>query len=298
MKKVIILAGLTLMGHNSWGQIRQFQTSRLNATGGAGVASILSTEAAILNPATSAFFDGTSFSYQSYKTSLQNESTQRQAQNEQFPQSNNSQGFFIADHSGPVKGGTAYILQDENNYERNRLVLHGAAPISANTAVGISYNYITDRLPLSSRRRHLVHHQASVGILHIPDEDTSLGLVILDPTRTTPGEERMLAGLQYRIAEKLTVMGDAGVQFTRSFSKSYLWAAGAQINIFSDFFLRAGRFYDNIAKFKGTGWGVGWIGPRLGVEFSQKYSEQFDSGYSFFKDEKVIDSSLSAIIKF
>ena len=64
MNKIYILALMLLMGQSSWAQIREFQTTRLNSTGGAGVASMLSTEAGILNPAASAFFDGSSLSYQ------------------------------------------------------------------------------------------------------------------------------------------------------------------------------------------------------------------------------------------
>jgi hypothetical protein len=71
-----------------------------------------------------------------------------------------------------------------------------------------------------------------------------------------------------------------------------------QMNIFSDFFLRVGQFYENIQKFKGTGWGVSWMGPRFGVEFGQKHSKQFSSGNFFFKDEKITDTGFSAIIKF
>ena len=70
------------------------------------------------------------------------------------------------------------------------------------------------------------------------------------------------------------------------------------MNIFSDFFLRLGQFFDNIQKMKGSGWGISWMGPRFGVEFSQRQAEQFDSGYYVYKDEKIMDTSLSALIKF
>jgi len=84
MIKFIILAFLLLMGHSSWAQIRDFQTARLNSSAGAGVASILCTEAALLNPASCAFFSGSSLSYQSYSTSLRNESEERKNLNDDF----------------------------------------------------------------------------------------------------------------------------------------------------------------------------------------------------------------------
>lgn len=298
MMKVFILAVLVLMGQNSWAQIREFKTTRLMSTAGAGVASILSTEAAILNPASSAFFDGSSFSWQSYSTTLDKENELRDASSDRFPKNTRSQGTFLADHSGPVKGGVAHITQDENNLERQRMVLHGAASLTPTTSMGFSYNYIQDKYPNTFKDRHKVHHQASVGLTQILDEDTIVGIVVIDPTRTTPGEEKAIAGFQYTLAKRFTLIGDIGAQFTEAVSEKYVWRASVQMNIFSDFYLRGGRFFDNIQKLKGTGWGASWIGPRLGVEFAQLYSEQFDSGFYVYKDEKLVDTSLSLIIKF
>jgi hypothetical protein len=298
MKKVLILAALTLAGQRSWAQVREFQTTRLMSTGGAGVASILSTEAAVLNPAASTFFQGSSFSYQSYRTALQRQSEVRDTLGEEFPRSNRSQGAFMSDYSGPVKGGAAFLNQDENNFERDRLVMHAAAPMGGQTSMGFSYSYIQDARPPRARDRHQIHHQVTLGFTHIVDEDTILGLVVQDTTRTTPGEERAIGGFQYTLADRFTLLGDLGIRYTRRASEDYLWRAGAQMNIFSDFFLKVGQFFDNVTKLKGTGWGVSWIGPRLGVEFAQRTSEQFDSGFYVYKDERIVDTSLSAIIKF
>lgn len=286
------------MVQTSWAQIREFQTTRLMSTGGAGVASILSTEAAVLNPAASAFFQGSSFSYQSYRTALLNKNAARELPSNSFAKNNLSTGVFMADHSGPVKGGIAYLLQDENNFERKNMVFHAAAPISGSSSLGLSYNYINDTLPGTLRNRHRVHHQASIGMTQIIDQKTILALLILDPTRSIPGEERAIAGFQYNVADRFTLIGDAGAQFTKSFSKKYLWRAAVQINIFSDFYFRAGRFYDNVRELKGTGWGASWIGPRFGIEFAQKISEQIGSGTYVYVEEKLVDTSLSVIIKF
>lgn len=298
MKKVFILAILTLWVQNSVAQIREFQTSRLISTGGAGVASILSTEAAVLNPAASAFFQDSSFSHQSYRTSLQKENQLRNATGHDFPALNRSQGLFLSDNSGPVKGGMAYLTQNENQYERKQIVLHGAVPMGPSSAMGVSYSFLEDGRPRNFVDRYKTHHRASVGITHILDRDTVLAIVVLDPTRTTPGEERAIAGFQYTLADRFTIIGDIGAQFTRDVSSHYLWRGSVQMNIFSDFFLRLGQFFDNIQKMKGTGWGLSWMGPRFGVEFSQRQSEQFASGFSFYPKEKIIDNSLSAVIKF
>ncbi|HXH31998.1 MAG TPA: hypothetical protein VNJ01_14405 [Bacteriovoracaceae bacterium] len=298
MKKVIILAVLFLMGQTSWAQIRDFQTTRLNSTAGAGVASILSTEAALLNPAASAFFEGSSFSYQSYTTELKKVSPERDTLNDPFQKNNRAQGLFMADHSGPVKGGAAYINQNENGYDRDRMALHGAVPMSASSSLGVSYNYIQDRLPAKHKDRHQTHHQLSMGTVHILDEKTIIGLVLLDPTKTVQGNERLIGGFQYNVAERFMLIGDIGTQYTKNVKKKYLWRVAAQINIFSDFFFRAGKFYDNVSNFEGTGWGAGWIGPRFGVEFAQKFSEHIGDRNYLYKGESLVDTSLSAIIKF
>ena len=286
------------MGQTSWAQIRDFQTTRLLSTAGAGVASVLSTEAAILNPASSSFFAGSTFSYQGYTTTLRHKDPVRDTAPDNFPGTNRAQGAFLADHSGTLKGGTAYLTQKENGFERSRIILHGAGLMNAKNSMGFAYNYIQDKAQKGTNPRHSINHQLQVGTTHIIDEDTILGLVLKDPTRTTPGEERLIAGFQYSVAERFIIIGDIGAQYTKSFSDKYLWRAALQMNIFSDFFLKVGQFYDNITMFKGTGWGASWIGPRFGVEFAQKFSDQLDKGNYVYPEEQLVDSSLSVIMKF
>ena len=297
IKTSFLILALTI-SLSAFSQIRNFQTTRLNGTAGAGVASILSTEAAVLNPASSAYFNETSLSYQSYKTSLRNKSELRGATEEDFAKRNSTQGFFISDHSGELKGGLAYLNQDENNYERESIVFHSSRPLGARASAGVKYSYMQDTLPRSKKPRHEVQHQITTGVTYIVDEDTTLGLVVQDLGRTTPGEERTIAGFQYNIASRLTLIADAGYLYSGSISEDYNWSAAAQINVFSDFFIRGGRFFDNVYKLKGYGWGISWIGPKLGVEFSQKTSEQFASSGYILKDEVLIDTSLAAVINF
>jgi hypothetical protein len=134
--------------------------------------------------------------------------------------------------------------------------------------------------------------------MQVLDDKTIIGLTLVDPTRSTPGEERAYAGLQYSFAEKLTLIADVGAQFTKDVKDQYLWRGAVQLQLFDDFFFRVGRYYDNIRENKGYGWGVSWIGPRLGVEFAQKFSEQFGDDMYVYHDETLVDTSISAIIKF
>lgn len=286
------------MGQSSWAQIREFQTTRLNSTAGAGLASILTTESAILNPAASAFFSGTSVSYHSYRTKLRKENDARDLPGNDFPSRNQSQGLFISDHDSAVKGGVAYIKQDENDYERDHIIGHGSAMVGESTSMGFAYKYLDDTFPKGSKSRHSVSHQLTAGTTHIVDDKTSIGFVLVDPTRTTPNEERLMTGFQYQVAEKLTLIADLGTQYTKDVKDKYLWRGAVQLQLFDDFFLRVGKFHDNIRLNKGTGWGASWLGPKLGVEFAQKFTDQFgDEGY-VYKNESLVDTSLSAVIKF
>ena len=204
----------------------------------------------------------------------------------------------MADHDGPVKGGLAYLKQDENNYQRQQIVTHGAAALSPSSSVGISYRYLQDTLPKNSKHRHQINHQFSMGMIHVLEEKTIIGLVLIDPTRTTPGEERAMGGLQYAFADKLTLIIDVGTQYTKDVKDKYLWRGAVQLQLFDDFFFRVGKFYDNMRASKGYGWGVGWVGPKLGVEFAQKFTDQFGDKSYIYHDETLVDTSISAIIKF
>ena len=201
----------------------------------------------------------------------------------------------MSEHDGPVKGGVAIIKQDENKFQRSQYIAHGSGPISESSSIGVNYRYIDDTR--SGRSGHDISHQNTLGYTQVLDESTIIGLVLVDPTRTTPNEERLWAGFQYNIAEKLTLIGDVGTQYTKDVKEKHIWRGAVQLQLFDDFFFRVGKFYDNVRENKGTGWGVGWLGPKLGVEFAQKISDQFGTGY-IYEDESMVDTSISAIIKF
>ena len=300
MKKVYILASLALLGQSSlsFAQIREYQTTRLNSSAGAGVASILALESAILNPAGAAFFQEGNASYQLTTTTLRHKDSVRDTNGDKFPNNNRSQAAFVSDYSGSVKGGVSYINQKENEHERTRLGINAATSSSESSAVGISYRYTTDKLPSGTPKRHKVFHEMVLGMLQIIDNDTSVGLVVVDPTRSNEGNEKVIGGFQYRIAKKFTIIGDFAYRYTGAISKDYGWNGAVQLNLFDDFFIRGGQFYDNITYYKGTGYGLTWIGPRMGVEFAQKFSEATDKNTYVYRGETIVDTSLSALIKF
>ncbi len=285
---------------STWAQIRDLQTTRLNSTAGTGVASILMTEGAILNPASAAFFNDSAISYQNTSVSLQNENDIRDTDPLNKWGKTRSQAAFASDHSGQLKGGISYQNQRENGYTRTRYTLHGASMTGKNSSVGILYRYTEDERPERfHKNQHKTFNQLVLGSTVVLTDDLTFGLVVVDPTKSNKGDERILTGFQYSITQKFLLLADAGMQQSRSFQSRYLWRAAVQFNLFSDFYIRAGKFYDHITFFEGSGWGVSWIGPKLGLEFSQKFSERLPEKNTYlFEKEKIVDTTLSAVVRF
>jgi len=278
--------------------MRDFQTTRLNSTAGTGVASILASEAALLNPASSAFFQGNSFSYQASSPKLKDQSPNRVSQNNKFSSRAQSQGLFVSDYSGPVKGGLAYLRQVENKFEREKFVLHGASASNKETAIGASYGYERLKEPVSSSNRHQINHFLNIGVTHIVAQRTILGLVVKDALKTVTDGQAVKAGIQQGLSDNILLLADVGFQGKKSFSKTYEWNTALQLTLFDDFFLRAGLSYDELHQYRSKGWGFAWMGPKLGLEFAQRFSTALAKNTYLYENERIIDTSLSAFVSF
>lgn len=279
----------------SLAQIRDYQTTRLLSTSGTGVASILTTEASILNPASAAFFEENTAAIEHGKTSINNESASR---TNKFSKNTVSQGYFVSDHKGPVKGGLSYTKQKENHFERERVSMHAASIVGKNGAFGLNYQYLQDTFPLSQKPRRDFSHVLNAGYSHILTNDLTLGVVARDLGRTLVNEEKMIAGLQYALSEKINLMFDYGFLYSQSFDKNFSWSSGIQLTMFKDLYLRGGLFEDQITDFKGYSWGASWVGPRLGMEIAQRFSQQTSKGKYIYSGEKLVDSNVSFFIRF
>ncbi|MFA5584182.1 MAG: hypothetical protein WDA09_08200 [Bacteriovoracaceae bacterium] len=295
MKKIYILAVLLFMGQSSWAQIRDYQTTRLLSTSGAGVASILTTEAAILNPSSAAFFEQNTASAQVNQVSLSDKADDR---TKKFSNQRRSQGYFISDNKGPVKGGLAYIQQNENHYKRERMSMHAASVMGKNASFGINYQYLQDTFPSGHKPRRDFSHVVNAGLTYILSNDLIIGAVARDLTRTLTNEEKALVGLQYVLTDKVNLIFDYGFFYTKGFNNKFQWAGAVQLALFKDVYLRGGMFEDQITHFKGYSWGASWVGPRLGVEFAQRFSEQTSKGSYIYSGETLVDSSLSLFLTF
>lgn len=285
---------------NAVAQVRPFQTTRLHSTGGAGVASMLVAESAVLNPAPLAFFADTFVSYQNTKTDIRSESDDREADGRGFPTGSRSEGYFLFDNASTLKGGFSYQVQRENGFRRKRGTVTMAAPIGDNMSYGVLYRYTEDSRPdWYASSKHKVSHPFTMGLSWIPMTKLTVGFVWDDPTRALKGESRALAGVQYNLTDDLIAMLDAGGDPTADFYDKRIWRGALQYNLFLDFFIRGGKFQDRALNLEGEAWGLSWTGPKLGVDFAMKNSRQIQSktGY-LYENEKLQDVSFTANLRF
>lgn len=264
------------------------------------MASILVTEAAILNPSTLAFFTETFVSYQKSKGELKSESDERATDNAPFSDTNYQEGYFLFDNASTIKGGFSYQMQRENGFLRRRTTATMASNIAPNMSLGLLYKYTQDTRPASFRgKRHVTSHPVTLGYSWIALPSLVVGATWDDPGRAIPGDSRATAGAQYSITEKFFLIADAGGDPTGDFVDKRLWRAALQYNLFADFFVRAGKFEDKALNFEGTSWGASWTGPKLGLDFAMKNSRQIRKEKSYlYPDESLSEISFAVNVRF
>jgi hypothetical protein len=247
--------------------IHDYETTRQKATAGAGAASILMEESATLNPACIAFFDMSSFYIQrSALKSVTNDSQTDSGDDSELL------GLIISDAKGSVKGSMGVQKQKEDRDERLRLTGSLAMPMSQKSSIGVTWRYTTDTIrnsDLTLKRER--YQQAVLGITQLFSSSLSMALVWVDPTKTREEDSRLILGGQYVLTDFFTIMGDVGTQATKlDTSNVPLWRTAVQLQLFDDFYFRAGIFHDKILGEKGQGVGVGWVSPRLSFEAGLK----------------------------
>ncbi len=267
---ILFLGPILLTSSLSFARVKDFQTTRLKATAGAGVGSILMNESAILNPAPVAFFNNSSVYLQTQEYLYEGAELQASGVEGQYNQNSDTRGVIVADTKNQLKGAASYTKQQEGYDIRKRITAALAAPISARSALGFLYrktedtNYdfiTTDGIEDS-------YDQLVVGATHAVDEDFTLGAIVVDPFKTKPEDTRAILGTQFIFKRLLTIMIDLGADYTQDLAETRQYRVATQINAFSDIYLRFGVFEDRALDEKGNGIGVAWVGPKLVIEAS------------------------------
>src|SRR5690606_38611089 len=128
--RFLILLALISTFNQAFAKLKDLTTTRLIGSGGAGVGSILMTDAALLNPASIAFYNSSNFYYQKWGSELNEESDLRA----QDYKDGIGENIIISDTSSQAKGTFAYQNYKERGFKRTRFSSSMAAPISKKTA--------------------------------------------------------------------------------------------------------------------------------------------------------------------
>ena len=245
-------------------ELRDFQTTRLVSTAGTGVGSILMDEGTILNPAPLAFFTTTSFYVQ--KNNSKYEYDKNDGSSTKQTDKMNNWGFIASDGNGQVGASLSYQTQKIGDSSRKRWGLAMGMHADKDSAVGIAVKRTVDEISSAGQTNKDTLYQFNAGVTHVMSPSLTLGLLASDVTKKVQGDTAILVGIQYVYAEFISLLADAGTNYTQSFTDYAQYHGAAQFKVFSDVYLRVGA-YENKAKHeRGTGGGIGWVGPKLVFE--------------------------------
>ena len=286
--KIIPLCLLFLINFSVSAGIREFETTRLKSTAGAGVGSILMDEATSLNPAPLAYFNMGSLYIQKTGADFTNKEGDTIA-------------AVVSDAKGSLKGSLSYYKYKENFNSRKQFAVSVASPVLERSAMGVTYRMVKDRL--SENGDHISetkYNQMIIGITHAINEHFTLGLIAIDPLKKRENDTRGIIGTQLVYSDFISLMLDAGTDYYRPLREKFLYRGAIQFKVFKDFFVRAGLYKDRGLGEKGTGAGLGWTGPKLVLSAALKSTEIFEKiiGDKVTPGEDIKETSFSLSYKF
>ncbi len=250
-----------------------FQTTRLKATGGAGVGSLLMDEATVLNPAPMAFFNLTSVYIQRTGGDTTNDVNN-------VPTSVKSENYaaIITDTKNMIKGSASYITESMGKNKRTIISGSTAFPIKKKSAIGFTYRNLTATTTTDGKKKEEKSNQYILGASHNISQNLSLGAVFIDPFTKEKNDTLGILGGQLVYGDFISLMLDVGANYNFPLDETLLYRTAVQIMFFTDIYLRAGYFNDKGLKEKGSGVGLGWVQPKLAVEAALKNSKGFTAG--------------------
>ncbi len=276
-----------------------FETTRLMATGGAGVASMLVEEATILNPAPLAFFNISSLYYNKSDATITDSSSIDDIDYSEGSEAKNS-SMIITDAKGNLKGSISYFKKTYKTDTTKQLAASLASVIGKSSGMGITYvfniNTSNDEDSWKSKENYV-----NIGITHVIGHHLILGLVVFDPFNQTDKKPLAIIGTQFNYLDFITLILDIGADYTKNLSSSSLYKAALQIKVFSDFFIRFGTFESKIPAERGSGIGAGWVGPKIAINIAIKNTiikSNIDNIDNSMNNRKIKDTSFSISYRF
>lgn len=285
MKKLLIC----LIAFSSYGKVLNYETTRLKSTAGAGVASLLMNEATVSNPAPLAFFNMSAIYFEKF-------SSEHTGINNSYE--NDNMAFIASDSSKNLKGSISYIKTRSGTNSQKQLNVAFASPIGPKSSAGIAYKKIEKSYLYNDSVVNESYKQFVPGVYHAINKNFMMGLIAIDPLRKNPKESKVVLGTQYTFLNYITLMLDTGADYKKELSTTSMVRSAAQVRVFDDFYLRFGAFEDKALKESGSGFGAGWIQPRLVIDFAVKNTEVKEDIALKQDSEDIKESSFSLSYRF
>ena len=277
------------------GQIRDFETTRLMSTAGAGVGAILVNESSFLNPASIAFYSTSSLYYQRNDSTIDEISQARANERGKFKDGDN-EAIVLADTSSRIKGTFSYQRQYEDSNKRIRYTSSLANNFTEKQAFGLLYRYTVDT---DSQDSSESFHQFTLGYSYIQSPKLSFGAVVIDPLETKKDDVRFLVGLHYELLQNIFLLVDVGTNYAYDAKENTITRSALQLSLFKSLYARVGQSHDKAANLKSSSWGVSWVGPILSLEYSYKTSQNISKDADYlFENEQLTEHSLALSVRF
>ena len=293
---IFLFWGMTLT-HQALAKLRDFETTRLKSTAGAGVGSVLMDEATLLNPAPLVFYNSSSFYVSRSSSTFTGDDATQSSTNEALSKNSVSYGLIAADTKSAFKGSASYLRQQDGLDKRNRFALAVSTAMGKSSAIGSTVRYSVDEVNLSSGMQKKTYTQIDLGVLHAISSEFTLGILVKDLLNSKEKNEdtRVTLGGQYLIKQIMAIMLDIGMNYYKGIKDSAFYRGAIQVNFLADLYFRVGIFKDKDQQESGEGMGLGWISPRFVADLALKNSRPLDSTLSY---NKIRDISFSLSFQF
>ncbi len=285
--KLILPTLLMLLPLTSFSEIREFETTWSKSTAGTGVGSILMDEANSVNPAPLAFYQVGSIYLQ------KSDASYTDVDGQQLSKEGDTMAVIVSDAKGALKGSVSYYKFTQGEEQRKQYAVSIASPVLQKSALGVTYKLTKDSvLGDGATLKDEKSYKTIFGVMHAVSPNFTIGLVAENPIKKKENNTKGVLGFQYVYEDFISVMFDAGTNYYKPLEEEFLYRGAFQVKVFSDFFLRAGLYNDKGIGEKGTGVGLGWVGPRLVLNIALKNTELLASA------EKIKETALSLSYKF
>ncbi len=294
---LLLILNLNQHGH---ARIRDYQTTQMIATAGAGIGSIDTINALYANPASSGYKPQTLFYGQTNNASMSDSSSQR-ASNDHLFNAPAGQSFALIDgNRSSLRGGLGYTQYREGHISRRRYTFSSSALSTGNFSMGFNYYYTSDSSTHPGYEYRRSFHQVNYGLTYLISPSFTFGLVYQDVFKAQSHLQRMLMGTELILNPTVSLLFDWGVNPHRSQSTSRFMAAAIKLNFHGNFSIKAGLQQDRLWNSQSLAWGLSWRIAQLTLDFAmnQMQSHHLETNPIIYPNEKLREVSLALSYRF